>query len=465
MRVMDLLYRHFLDGLTKAVGSRNGSERRIGAELKFPLVTQTGEAAPFAVVRVLWAYLEACGWGPVTDSLTGKVVGARQPGEQNDTVASCETGYCKVEFALAHVGNLFDLEAAIDSLRRELRPFAESHRVHFLGFGIQPVTPPSQRLLMKQGRTSVWDTFFPSNRCIAAQDGDDVHLFTINAATHVHVSVSEEDAIDAVNVLNGFAGAQIALTANSNIWRGRPDPDYMCVAEKFWDWWMPEKDRVGVPPRPFHDLRDYVDTIAFFRPVYVKRAGKPIVLTQYETFAAYYKSGRAVGLDPEGREVSVVPEKGDIDLHNTCYWWNARLSSHYTVENRVNDQQPPEDLLCVPALTLGLITSLPEAVETLASYDWEDLRAAREAACSSGLEGRVGGLQLSEMAEEMLALAEQGLRSRGLGEQQFLVPLWQRLGARRCPADEAALLFETGGIDALLRARTLTTNTHKGDLH
>ncbi len=462
---MKLLYEHFLDGFRGAVAARDGSERRIGAELKFPLVTGEGSAAPLEAVSALWQYLCQWGWKPVTDTVTGKVVGARRPGEQNDTIASCETGYCKVEFPLAHVGNLFDLQVAIDGLRRELRPFAESHHVHFLGFGIQPVTPPSQRLLMKQGRTSVWDTFFPSNRYIAAEDGDDVHLFTINAATHVHVSVSEEDAIDAVNVLNGFAGAQIALTANSNIWRGRPDPDYKCVAEKFWDWWMPEKDRVGVPTRPFGDLKDYVDIIASFRPVYVKRAGKPLVLTQYETFADYYKSGRAVGLDPEGREVSVVPEKGDIDLHNTCYWWNARLSGHYTVENRVNDQQPPEDLLCVPALTLGLITSLPEAREALASYDWEDLRAAREAACSSALEGRVGELELNGMADEMLALAERGLRSRGLGEQQFLVPLWQRLGARRCPADEAASLFETGGVDALVRARTLTGNPRKGDLH
>ena len=461
---MNLLARHFLQGFRTAVASRDGSQHRIGAELKFPLVTGEGCAAPLEAVSALWQYLCQRGWTPVTDTLTGKVVGARKPGEQNDTVASCETGYCKVEFSLAHVGNLLDLEAAVDGLREELRPFAESHQIHFLGFGIQPVTPPSERLLMKQGRTSVWDRFFPSNRTIPKQDGHDVHLFTINAATHVHVSVPEEDAMGAVNVLNGFAGAQIALTANSNIWRGRPDPDYKCVAEKFWDWWMPERDRVGVPPRPFGDLEDYVNTIASFRPVYVKRAGQPIVLTQYETFADYYKSERAVGLDPGGWRVSVVPEKADIDLHNTCYWWNARLSGHYTVENRANDQQPPEDLLCVPALTLGLVTSLPEAVETLASYDWEDLRATREAACSSALEGRVGELELRRLAEEMLALAEQGLRWRGLGEHQFLVPLWQRLGARRSPADEAASLFETGGVDALLRARTLTTNTPKGDL-
>ena len=69
------------------------------------------------VVDALWQYLETHGWRPEADSLTGKIVGARKPGAQNDTVASCETGYCKTEFSLAHVADLFELEASISALR------------------------------------------------------------------------------------------------------------------------------------------------------------------------------------------------------------------------------------------------------------------------------------------------------------------------------------------------------------
>ncbi|NQT87312.1 hypothetical protein HQ560_11140, partial [bacterium] len=159
-------------------------DRRIGAELKFPLVSDDGSAASYDIVCALWEYLEACGWRADVDPVTGTVVGARKPGEHNDTVASCETGYCKTEFSLAHVANLFDLADAVHRLRDELRPFAESHQVHFLGYGIQPVTPPSRRLLMKKSRTSVWDRIFTSNRHVAPEDGDDMHLFTINAASH-----------------------------------------------------------------------------------------------------------------------------------------------------------------------------------------------------------------------------------------------------------------------------------------
>jgi gamma-glutamylcysteine synthetase len=448
----DKIYKYFMERFHDALEVQSFTERRIGSELKFPMVNLDGTAASFDTVCGLWTYLESRGWKPVQDKMTGRVVGARKKGQQNDTVAGCETGFCKAEFSLAHVANLFDLQKQIDELRAELKPFCDKNKVCFLCYGIQPVSPPSKRLMIKKRRTSPWTKAFGSNRCIDEKDGDDMHLFTINAASHVHVSVSPEEAIDAVNVLNGFSGAQIALTANSNIWQGRTDPDYKCVAEKFWDWWMPDSGRVGMPRKPFKDIEDYVGTIVGFKPVYVVRNGNPIVLEKYETFEEYYRLGRAVGRDTREQEVSFVPDEGDIDIHNSCYWYNARISRYFTVENRVNDQQPPDALLCIAAMTLGLVSVLSEAKAVLSSYDWEILREAREVACREGLLGKVGDREdeLALIALRMWALARQGLIRRGLGEEKFLDPLERRLHASKCPADRAENLFESGGIDALL---------------
>jgi len=452
--MMEAIHAHFLSGFHQAVAKGDGS-RRIGAELKFPLVNTDGSAASLETVCDLWEFLQGRGWQPDVDDLTGQVVGARTPGEKNDTVASCETGFCKVEFSLAHVADLFALDDAVRGLLASLTDFCSAQGVHLLGCGIHPMTPPSERLLIKKGRTSVWDKVFGANRCLGPEDGDDVCLFTINAASHVHLSITPDEAIDAVNVLNGFAGAQIALTANSSVWKGQVDPTYRCVSEKLWDWWMPESDRIGVPAKPFDDLRDYVETVAEFRPVYVKRAGKPIVLTRYDSFGEYYGRGRAVGLDGEGREVSFVPEPQDIDLHNSCYWFNARLSRYYTIENRANDQQPPGDLLCIAALTLGLVSALAEGREVLGRFDWRDLRRARECACRKGLAGEINGLRLSDLSKLMLVLAEMGLHKRGLGEEEYLAPLLRRLADHRCPADDAVDLFCSGGIQSLIEARAV----------
>ena len=451
---MDPIYEHFMGGFERAA-EQNGPERRIGAELKFPLVNEDGTAANLGAVRALWQYLVERGWRPVRDRMSGEVVGAAKPGKKNDSVASCETGYCKTEFSLAHVANLHDLAREVDALKAELQPFAQLHRVHFLAYGIQPVTPPSGRLMMKKTRTCVWDKVFGANRCIPPEDGDDVCLFTVNAATHVHVSTSREDAIAAVNVLNGFSPAQIALTAHSSVWKNSVDPQHKCVAETLWDMWMPESDRIGVPEKPFRDLRDYVETVARFSPVYVKRNGIPLVLKDYKTFAEYYAQPEAVAYDPDGNQLSVVPESADIDLHSTCYWFNARLSRYYTVENRTNDQQPPDDLLCASALTLGLVSALDECREALSAYNWEDLRAARISACRSGLLSTVGRRPLVNLAAKMLALARLGLIRRGIGEEQYLGPLDRRLREKTCPADAVAWLFQRGGISSLIEARKL----------
>lgn len=445
----------FREGIAKVAGSGGPESRRVGAELKFPLVRPNGEAAARGTVDALWAYLAERGWNLDHDGLTGAPSGARQPGEKNDTVASCETGYCKVELSLSHVGDLFALKRQLDGLPALLEPFAEAHDVRFLCLGIHPVTPPSQDLLAKKGRASFWDRVFPSNQMIPPEQGDDVHLFTVNAASHVHVSLPEDEAVTAINVLNGFAGAQIALGADSTVWRGEHDASHACIAERLWDWWAPAQGRVGVPGEAFRDVAHYAEHVGGFKPVYVKRHGKPVVLKDYDTFFAYYGQTEAQGEDADGRPVAVTPAPGDLDTHNSCYWYNTRISRYYTVENRVWDQQPQDALIAPAAVTLGLASALPEAWEELKAYPWEQLRQARVEACKRGLDGAVNGLALKDFAGRMLEIARHGLASRGWGEEKFLELLAERVRYGVTPAMQAAESFAKGGAEALVEARRL----------
>ena len=139
---MDSIYTHFVSKFDRTIAARHSSERRIGAELKFPLVNRDGRAASLEKTCALWDHLEALGWEPIVDGLAGRVVGAKKPGPQNPTIASCETGFCKPEFSLAHVPDLFALQDSIQELRGELEAFCDKEEVCFLGYGIQPRTPP-----------------------------------------------------------------------------------------------------------------------------------------------------------------------------------------------------------------------------------------------------------------------------------------------------------------------------------
>jgi gamma-glutamylcysteine synthetase len=455
--ILEKINERFMNGFAAVASTREGSRasRRVGAELKFALVNPDGTAASRETVAELWQYLADRGWNLVHDSLTEIPSGARIAGEQNDSVASCETGYCKTEFSLAHRADLNAIEQELTQLRELLRPFAKQHGVRFLGFGTLPATPPSEALIAKKGRASFWDRVFPSNNFIAPEDGDDVHLFTVNAASHVHVSVAPEEAVEAVNVLNGFAPAQIALMADSCVWKGECDPEYKCVAEVFWDMWEAAKDRAGMPPGPFENCEDYAQHVAELTPVYVQRDGTPIILRDYDSFLEFAATGEATGFDPQENEVALKPSMADLDTHNSCYWYNARISRYYTVENRVCDQQPPEDLLCPSALTLGLVEAQKEAWEELDSHDWDALRDLRVEACKQGLDARVDGIAVSKLAGRMLEVAQLGLERRNKNEERFLEPLKRRLRDGVSPADSAAQLFHTGGVEALVARRAL----------
>ena len=73
---MEEIVEHFVDGFRQAAAARDAAGRRIGAELKFPLVDANGEAAPREAVNSLWRFLAERGWSPVVDKLTDQVVGA-----------------------------------------------------------------------------------------------------------------------------------------------------------------------------------------------------------------------------------------------------------------------------------------------------------------------------------------------------------------------------------------------------
>jgi len=430
----------------EADAKRQGTPRRVALELKFPLVTwATAEAAPREAVQALWHHLEEHGWQLMTDTHTGRIVGAKRASEAGSDVWSSATGYCVVELSVAP-------EASLDAMRRRVRDsmepvlsFCREQGLALLGHGIHPITAPSPELLTAKGRNAFWDDVFEGREQSAR-----VHLFTITAANQAHVDICAEEATDALVVFNGLAPAQIALNANSAVWNSEVDAQYKCVHESFWDRWLPDEDRVGMPTEKPSSLADYVQHLMSLRPVYVERDGEPVMLPSCQSFAEFCESERATGRKADGESVEVEPREEDLELHLTFCWHNARLSRYWTLENRVNCQQPPDSLLAVGALTLGLAERLPEARELVDRYDWEDLRAARVDAMHRGLYAQVGEQPVSALCEAMLEIASDGLRTRGEKEQSYLAPLWRRLTRGQCPADTAAHRFRRDGMEGLL---------------
>ena len=103
------------------------------------------------------------------------------------------------------------------------------------------------------------------------------------------------------------------------------------------------------------------------------------------------------------------------------------------------------------ALCLGLVEVLPDALaflqERLSGNLWNTMRLYRRAVVRDGLRATE---PISGLLAGLVALAEKGLRSRGRGEERFLVPVQRRLDARAVPADRVVRLFQRGGVPAIV---------------
>jgi glutamate--cysteine ligase len=115
---------------------------------------------------------------------------------------------------------------------------------------------------------------------------------------------------------------------------------------------------------------------------------------------------------------------GDFADHVTTVFTDVRLKRF--LEMRGSDAGPPEMLVAKPALWVGLIYD--DAAQKAAAAlvrDWTaaEVMALRAEVPRSALRATIRGRQVQAVARDMLAIARQGLRARGLGEERYLDPL------------------------------------------
>jgi glutamate--cysteine ligase len=434
--------------------NNKSAARKIGLECEFPLVNRDGKAINYDVLRGMFQHLKSQGFELYKDVVTDETLYATKvftaDQEQfgfNKNVIGTDTGYCTLEVALKPDDNLFAIEQQLNQTMRMLSNYFLQKDCLILGYGIQPVTPPSKHLMANSPRYTL-PLRESMNRFIEQRDGVDFHLFTITASNQCHIEISEDEVIRAVNVLNGLSGLQIALTANAPVWRGEVDRQWKAVREIFWDYGFVELwTQIGIP-KCFRDIPDYIEYICSFKPRLVMRDEQAIYITDKKTFKDFIDSNEpSVGLLMNGESISIFPDVDDILYHSGFAWFNARISPKYgTIESRISCQQPPKETMVVTALVLGVLENIEEAENLLSRYSWEEWKRFRFDALRHTLQSEISNTKIMPLLEEFTKIAETGLRKRALGEEKFLEPAFRRIADRKAPADHAIYAFQTNKL-------------------
>ena len=441
--------------------------RTVGREAEFPVVDQAGRAAD---IDQLWPLLlrsedaaESSKRGslsPHSSSLTPLKV--KRDAVNTDLIVgldgssysyALEVGRGTIELNVGPCATLFELESTFRTALERLVRAAAQLGWRVLGYGVQPLSPPTRALLSPKQRYGT----------LADIMGADWIWYTVTASDQAHVDVSRDEAVSVLNFGNLIAPVVVALCANSPVVAGELTDDCSGREGRMID--APYGRRHGMIDRPYADLTDFVARLSRL-PALLRREGERL-LPDGRLFSDVLREDYGA-MRSEGAALS----SGCLDaflLHDHYIWHNARLRTAYaTVELRPACQQPPHELMAAAALYLGLVEGHEQITDyvqtalapphgqnevlTPLSGCWPRMKQYHEQVIRAGLaapEPAPGFLA------EILALAEAALARRGYGEERMLTPLWQRLEQKENPGPAGAAGLREGGVGGLIEASEL----------
>jgi gamma-glutamylcysteine synthetase len=394
--------------------------RTVGREAEFPVVTREGQAAD---VRRLWDLLLADGdLREHYDSHNPNLIVGLDGEAYNYEL---EVGVGTVEIVTRPCQDLFEVQQLTEIAVRRLVRAAATRGWLVLGYGVQPVSPPSLTIMApKQRYQSLYRAM-----------GAEWLWYTVTASDQCHLAISRPEVVEMLNFGNLIAPVLIAFCANSSIYGGKLSP-FCSGREGQMALIDAHEFRHGMPARPFASISDYVRTTSQATYLIVRSEGD--IIPSSQPFTDYLRKHGA--------------DFPAFLFHEHYIWNSARARTAYgTLEVRPACQQPWAEQMAAMALTLGLLEARPGIMayieETLGPDYWTWLRTYHQQAI-------VLGLAAPQPAPNFLATllhhAQVGLRHRGRNEERLLDPLFTRLQRKQNPAQRARNIFQIDGLAGLL---------------
>ena len=413
-----------------ADGCKPKDQWRIGTEHeKFGYCKDTLLPLPYEGPRSIRVMLEGLrdrhNWAPVKEG--DYLIGLEKDGAN----ISLEPGG-QLELSGAPVETIHETCDEVNTHLREVREVADEIGVGFIGLGAAPEWTHEQMDLMPKGRYRLMNDYM-------GRVGTMGRVMMRRTCT-VQVNLdfgSEADMIKKMRVAIALQPVATALFANSPFFEGKPN-GYKSLRSKVWR--ELDASRTGTLPFVFDDDFGFERWVEYALDVpmyFVYRDGKYIDALG-QSFRDFMK-GKLPALPGE------TPTLSDWADHLTTAFPEARMKKF--IEMRGADGGPWRRLCALPAFWVGLTydqDALDGAWDLVKDWTPAQHDALRVAASVDGLQAKVTGINMHDIAREAVALSEQGLKARarpGAGgmvpdETHFLNALKESVETGKVPADE-----------------------------
>lgn len=380
---------------------------------------------PVSITAMLEGLRDRFNWTPVLEA--GKLIGLERDGAN----VSLEPGG-QLELSGAPLETIHQTCDEVNGHLAEVEAVAADIGAGFIGLGAAPIWGQDDMPMMPKGRYRLMTDYMGRVGTLGTQ------MMYRTCTVQVNLDfASEADMVQKMRVALALQPVATALFANSPFLDGKPN------GMKSWRahiWQNLDAARTGMLPFVFEDGFGYeawVDYVLNVPMYFVYRDGKYIDALG-QSFRDFLK-GQLPALPGE------VPTLSDWADHMTTVFPEARVKKY--IEMRGADGGPWRRLCALPALWVGLTYdqgALDAAWDLVKGWDAETREALRRSAGRDGLQAQAGGVRMHDLAREVLAIAEGGLKARARSGNDGLVPdethflnaLKESVDSGKVPADE-----------------------------
>ena len=416
-----------------ADGCKPPTDFRIGAEHEkfgFRLgsldpIAYDGDAGVFALLQGMKRF----GW---EDEREGETLIGLHRGGAN---ISLEPGG-QFELSGAPLETVHDIHEETLQHLAEAKVVAQELGIGFLGLGFTPIWTRDQVPMMPKGRYKIMRAYMPKVGGL----GLDMMFRTCTVQANLDFA-SEADMVLKFRASLALQAVVTALYANSPFVEGKPSGFLTARANV---WRDTDGDRTGLLDFVFEDgfgFETYARWALDVPMYFAKRDGRYVDLS-----GRSFRKFVAGELDELPGERATMKDWSD---HTTTLFPEVRLKTY--LEMRGADCGPLSRLSALPALWAGLLyddAALHAAWDLCKGWRPADRHALRADVARTGLKAQVAGRSVQAVAQDLLAIAREGLRRRarereGLADEtSYLAPLDEIAESGITPAERLLELYE-----------------------
>jgi glutamate--cysteine ligase len=385
---------------------------------------------PCSIRAMLEGLRDRFGWAPVEEA--GALIGLEKDGAN----VSLEPGG-QLELSGATLSNIHETCDEVNEHLRQVKAVGDDIGAGFIGLGAAPEWTDAQMPVMPKGRYALMTRYMGQ----VGTHGTQMMYRTCTVQVNLDFA-SEADMVRKFRVGLALQPVATALFANSPFFEGE------ITGWQSWRariWRDTDPDRTGMLSFVFEDgmgFEAYVDYALGVPMYFVYRDGRYIDALG-QSFRDFL-DGRLPALPGE------KPTLSDWADHLTTIFPEVRIKRF--MEMRGADGGPWRRLCALPALWVGLLydqAALDAAWALCRDWTAEEREALRHDAARHGLRAEIRGRTIREVAGDVLAIAEAGLRARarpGAGgmiadETHFLSALNEIVAAGQTPADGLLAIY------------------------